>query len=418
MVQKTLELGETPKITIENIAGDLHVKGWKRTEALIKTTCENQVVFEQGDQETKIDCPEDCIVYVPHDAVLQVKQVGGSARFSALGGTLEIGKIRGPLILRDVGSVEVGTIGGELSAKRVRGDLQAKNVAGNANIRDIDGQFHTDSIGGNLRLGDVSGGISAVAGGNAKMSIAPVPWQAYSVSAGGNLRCQLPAELNADISLSSGAKSIRIKMPDHSENIRLETYTFEVGEGGTPINLAASGKIDLIGLDADEEASEDFDFNFDFGFGEDFSNMAEDITRQAAQHMETHLKSLETHLSGLSKTLEDAGLSEERSKEIHARLEDARERASQRTQEAVKRAQTKLERKLAAAQRKVAREARRGARTKTMSIDIDALRASKQSSSDPVTDEERMMILQMLQENKISVEQAEELLSALEGKNS
>ncbi len=418
MVQKSLELGEAPTITIEHIAGDLHVKGWKRKEALIKTTCEDQVTFEQGDEVTKIGCPEDCILYVPHDAVLLVKSVGGSARFRALGGRLEVDHVAGPMTLREVGAVEVGTIGGGLSAKRVRGDLQAKTVSGNANVRDIDGQFHSDMIGGNLRLGDVSGGVSAITGGNAKMSLAPVPWQAYSVSAGGNLRCQIPEDVNADISLSSGARSIRIKMPARSEAIRDETHTFKLGEGGTPISLNASGKIDLIGLDADEEGSEDLDFdiNFDFELSEDFSKMAKDMARQATDQVETHLKSLETQLSGLSKTLEDAGLSEKRSREIQRKLENARERATQRAHSAAKRAERKLERKLAAAQRKVAREVRRSARTKTMSIDVDALRASNQTASDPVTDEERMMILQMLQENKISVEQAEELLAALEGK--
>ncbi len=420
MVQKTLELGKAPKITIESIAGNLHVKGWKRTEALIKTTCDDQVTFEQGEEITKIDCPEDCIVYVPFDAILQVKQVGGSARFRALGGTLQVGKIGGPLTLREVGSVEAGTIDGGLSAKSVRGDLNIETIRGNANIRDVDGQFHADSISGNLRLGDVSGGVSAVTGGNAKMSLAPVPWQAYSVSAGGNLRCQIPDDVNADIDLSSKAQSIRIKLPNSSQTIREESYTLEFGEGGTPIKLTAAGNIVLIGLDTDEEASDefDFDFNFDFELGEDFSRMAKDMALQATEQVETHLKSLEGHLSGLSKTLEDAGLSEERSQEIQQRVEEARDRATQRAHEAAQRAQQKLERKLAAAQRKVTREARRSVRAKTMSIDVDALRASKQTSSAPVSDEERMMILEMLQEGKISVEQAEQLLAALEGNNS
>jgi hypothetical protein len=35
--------------------------------------------------------------------------------------------------------------------------------------------------------------------------------------------------------------------------------------------------------------------------------------------------------------------------------------------------------------------------------------------TEPVGDEERLMILRMLEEKKISLEQAEELLSALEG---
>jgi len=416
MVQKILELGEAPKITIANIAGDLHVKGWKRREALVKTICEDRVTFEQSDEELKIDCPEDCIVYVPYDAILHVEQVVGCARFRALRGSLEIGQIKGPLTLREVGPVEVGTIGGELSAKRVRGDLKIEAVSGDANIRDIDGQFHADTVGGDIRLGDVSGGVSATAGGDVKMSLAPVPWQGYSVSAGGNLHCQLPADGNANLMLSSNARSIRINFPDHTEVIRESSYTFVLGEGGAPINLSAGGIITLAGFDIDEDASEVFEF--DFAPGKDISNMAAAMVHQATQHVKTHLKSLDTQLSGLSKTLEEAGISEERAREIRQRLEQARERASQRAQEAADRVQIKLEHSLAAAQRKAARQARQHARTKPIHIDVDALRAAKQSSSDPITNEERMMILQMLQENKISLEQAEELLDALEGKSS
>lgn len=418
MVQKSLELGKAPKIVIEIIAGDLHVKGWKRTEALIKTTCDDLVTFEQGEKITRIDCPEECIVYVPFDAELEIKQVGGGARIRALGGSLEIGDIAGSLTLREVGPVNVGTIGGPLSAKRVRGDLKVNTVGGGASVRDVDGQFHAKTIEGNLRLGNVSGGISASTSGNAKVSIAPVPWQAYSVSAGGNLRCQISDDINADITLESGANTIRIKTPHKSEIIHENSYSMEFGEGGTAIHLTAAGKIDLNAIETESESMEDldFDFNFDFELGEDFSRMAEDMARSATEQVETHLKSLESHLSGLSKTLEDAGLSEERSREIHQRVEEARKRATQRAHEAAQRAQHKLERKLAAAQRKVAREARRSVRVKSVNIDVDALRAAKQSSSDPVSDEERMLILQMLQEGKVSVEQAEDLLAALEGK--
>ena len=47
---------------------------------------------------------------------------------------------------------------------------------------------------------------------------------------------------------------------------------------------------------------------------------------------------------------------------------------------------------------------------------MDALQSAAKTGTDPVSDEERLLILKMLQDNSISVEQAEELLSALEGK--
>jgi len=311
--------------------------------------------------------------------------------------------------------VDAKTVGAGLTAKRIRGDLAVESVGGVANARDVDGQFHCDSVGGSLRLRDISGGISATAGGSARVEISPVPWQAYAITAGGNLRCNVPDDLNAEVSFNSGAQSIRIKLPNQTLRIKEETHQQEFGEGGTPISLNAGGGINLVGLSSDWEASEDTTAEIDIDLGENISSMVEDITQQTTEQINAHLGELDSHLSELSTTLEQVGLSEERSQEIQQRLDQARQRATQRAEEAARRAQSKLERKLAAAQRKVARKTRH-AHGKAFSIDVDAIRASGRKDSDPVSDEERMLILQMLQEGKVSVDQAEELLAALDGK--
>lgn len=411
MVQKSLELGATPEIFVEQVAGELHIKGWKRSQALLKTTCENEIIFELSDKTLKISCPEDCILYAPHDSKLNIQQVGKHARLQALEGITEIHNIGGGLTLRDVGATRVENVGAEFSAKRVRGDLRAGTIGGGVRVRDIDGQFSADSIGGNLRLSDVSGGVSAVARGSARIEISPVPWQAYTITAGGNIRCHAPEDLNAEITFSSGAQKIQLSFPNRSETIREGLYNAEFGEGGTSIQFNAGGKIELVGLDADWDSDDSFDIHLEG----DFSSMAESITRQATEQIEAQLGSLNEHLSGLSKTLEEAGLPAERSQEIHQRLEQARLKATQRAQAAAERAQANLERKLAAAQRKAVRETRKQSH-KSFSIDMDALQSAAKTGTDPVSDEERLLILKMLQDNSISVEQAEELLSALEGK--
>jgi len=79
--------------------------------------------------------------------------------------------------------------------------------------------------------------------------------------------------------------------------------------------------------------------------------------------------------------------------------------------------------KVAAAERKADRKVRttaaRAARKARKSIGERGFTSTPlhpRKPVDPVSEEERMMILQMLQDKKISVEQAEKLLAALEGK--
>jgi hypothetical protein len=92
-----------------------------------------------------------------------------------------------------------------------------------------------------------------------------------------------------------------------------------------------------------------------------------------------------------------------------------------RAQEKMHRAQEKLDRKIVAAQRKVelkARAAERRQRSQSSgeswSYSGSAPTAAKPSKA-PASDEERLMILRMLEQKKISLEEAEELLAAIEG---
>ena len=137
MVQKSLELGSTPEIFVEQVAGELHIKGWKRSQALLKTTCENEIIFELSDKTLKISCPEDCILYAPHDSKLNIQQVGKHAHLQALEGITEIHNIGGGLTLRDVGATRVENVGAEFSAKRVRGDLRAGTIGGGVRVRSV-----------------------------------------------------------------------------------------------------------------------------------------------------------------------------------------------------------------------------------------------------------------------------------------
>jgi len=233
----------------------------------------------------------------------------------------------------------------------------------------------------------------------------------------------VPGEANATFEILSGARDIRIKTPDISEKIVEGTYTLTLGEGAASVKITAGGCVKITSREVDWEGVQDFEFDF----GEEIGSMAEEIAEQATRQLESQLEMLENnlnvHLSGLATSLSTAGLSEERAKEIQERVELAKERAAERAAAAAERARAKLVLKVAAVHRKADRKARASA--------VRAARKVRQSRGeygftfstppppkpiDPVSEQERLMILQMLQEKKINVEQAEKLLSALEGK--
>ncbi|MGD2156762.1 MAG: hypothetical protein PVG32_07805 [Anaerolineales bacterium] len=422
MAKKSIAVTENPIIIVDEIRGDLQVKGWDRSELVAKIGEEDDLVLVEGEEAIHLDCADDCILLLPHGASLQVRTILGDGAFKALEGELEVQEVAGDLVLRDVSTTHLSTVSSDLSARRLRGDLEVNNVGGNAVIRDVDGQFSGDAIGGHLHLRDISGGVSAKVGGNTTLELAPVPWQAYTVRAGGNIRCQLPSDSNAEFHITSGAQKIRIKLGDISDTITEGTHELTLGHGGPTVTLSAGGKVDLGGFTTAWDISDEIDVDF----GGELSGMADELAERISHQIEAQMEMLENHLdtqfAPLSASLSGAGLSEEQAERIRQRMEQARERAAARAEAAAHRAQEKLQRKLAAAKRKAERKARaatvRRARRERQKRgeSITGFTSSPRSISEPVSDDERLLILKMLQEKQISLNEAEKLLAALEGK--
>ena len=461
MAKKTLETSNSPQVVVENVGSDLQVKGWDKAEVLVKSSSDNDIVLEEREGVIVVSCPRDCVLYVPQKASVEVKAVGSNARFRSVDGAVVVGTVGTDLSLNDVGSVQAGTVGTDLSArrvrnavsaqrvgssalvqdvgtanlevignqliaKRVRGDLKVNRVGSSVVVRDIDGQVTFETIGGTLHLQEVSGGITAQSGGAATIDFAPVSWQAYDIQAAGNIRCQVPADANAEFEISCGAQRIRIKTLEGTETIRENSHTLKMGDGGAPVKLTAGGGVDIVS----QRAGLDEVDSFAVDFGTEIGSLADEIVEQTAQQIEAQMEMLEEQLNaqmaGLSASLGATGMSEERMKQVEDRLKAAKVRAAERAEAASLRAQAKMERKIAAAQRKAERKARASAAR-------EARRERKRAGytghevvitpppvrvppKEPVSEEERMMILQMLQDKKISVDQAEQLLSALDGR--
>ena len=154
-------------------------------------------------------------------------------------------------------------------------------------------------------------------------------------------------------------------------------------------------------------------------------NSTQDLTEHTGQAKENKTFMVEKEvdhlkwMAGLSDLVNLAGDATGNSEELSRRTEEKIARA----QAKIRRAQKRAARKIAEAQRRAETRARRdeqrsrrSTRGKSFTIDLSDLKKSAKSTSEPVSDEERLMILNMVAENKITLEEAEALLSALEGK--
>jgi flagellar motility protein MotE (MotC chaperone) len=226
--------------------------------------------------------------------------------------------------------------------------------------------------------------------------LVPKTGQKVDVQAGSDILLRLPAKADAELSLQGcDDESIRVDLPGINP---VETGMFRkltLGSGSAKINLVAGSEVIVTSRE------------------EEWENMAEfdPLGRE-----------------GPFSPGEFPGISSDMHERISRRIEEATRRAlkaSVRTQEQSERVQRRVE----AAMRR-AEEKMRSAERRTMHMGISVGRwgvninrpvppvppTPPAPPSEPVTDEERLTILKLLQEKKISLQEAEKLLAALEGR--
>lgn len=418
MSQQILSTGPTPKIVIEAIGGDLQVKGWERPEVLMKANREEPSPLVMQGEEVHIRCGGDCILRVPEEATVTVQKVSGGARFKMLEESLQIELVSGSLALRDTTAVRIGRVNGELLAKQVDGDLQVDSVSGNMVVRDIQGNCTVGQVGGNLDLRDAEGSVDVQAGGNIRLRFTLLAGDAYRARAGGNLHCRLPDD--ADLQVKLSASTIVILSPDGNKARHEGTHAFTMGAGDIPVELHAGGTLLFDGSESSWDEGEDFQREMDSAFAGFASEFGQQISEEIAAQIDSQMHILDEQLQNLTGKLGKAGFSSIDAERVMEQARQARERAAARAEEKMHRAQEKLERKLSAAASRAEQRARaverrnQEQRRRSWSFEWSSATPTASRPKAAASDEERLMILRMLEQKKISLEEAEKLLAALE----
>lgn len=406
MAQHTIPIDDISQLVIISTGGSLYLTGWNRDEIRIKDPTK-QDSFSKEKDRIEITFPNDGIVHLPHHLPVTIESVGKDAVIKGIGSPIQISSVGGDLILSDVSPSNVKSVGGDVFAKRIQGDLVIENVGKDCLINNVKGQLSLQQVGKDIQIEKVAGGIEALAGGDGQVNFSPVPWQAYSITAGGDISIAVPEDCNAELSIESGKKDITVKLGSIDEKVNDKNFTKQLGEGGPSIMLSAGGSVFIT--------SDNFSWLSPLQINaEQFENIAVDFSAQTAEQIKNHLRhweaDLRESLSGLSDSMESAGLSEENLQKIKIQIEEGCRLAVQKAELAAVKAQAKVEKSIAIAQRKALKMKR-----KTREFDLDQFFAS-QIDKKSVSDSERLMILEMLQKKKISPEEADDLLKALEGK--
>jgi hypothetical protein len=363
-MSKTISAGRTPKIIIESIGGDLSLVGWDGDDILLKADDEEMRVNQDGEQVT-VSCTDDLSLRAPKSASIFIGNIGGDASIRSLMGDIELKEIGGDLSLRDVYSISAGAVHADFSLRGAKGHLSVKSAHGDVSIRDVDGNVTLESIADDLALRDVRGNITANVAEDVVLYLNPNVGNTYSVTAGDDILLVMPPKANAALTLNADNIDVEWKGVEYDKEAASCVIT--LGDGSAAIALSAGGDIRVSNQADAGESAEDFG-NF-AGIGMDWSGFGD--------------------------------------------------RISQRVNQATQRAQRKVEEAARRIEQKTREAERRANRGKFLEVGRWSWDLSQKGVPIPprpsATDEERLAILKMLQDKKITAEEAEKLLSSLEG---
>jgi hypothetical protein len=411
----------SPRVVLD-VSGDLRLKGQDDFEVIAKSDSPEDLALEARDDQVAIRCAGNCNVRVPRAAVVEIHAVHGEVVIKALDGSLSIDTVDGDVELRSVGLTSIGRVNGNLTAKNIDGDLTIESSLGDVFVRGVQGNFAvTGKISGNLNLTDVGGSAKASANGNILLRLDPAPGHDYEFDCTGNLFCRLSSDASVEISVPK-ASQVMVDLPGIHASAPLQTpYALTLGEGDATIILSAKGNV-VLDTHAPEWDMEDYDINI----GAEVEGMADAVSQQINQQVDSQVRMIEdqlnAQLSSLTMRLTAAKLTEDQARRIEDRAREASERATQRAQERVRRAQERMEQRMAAAQRKMEykaqameRASRHGRHpTGFGGFNFSGPPKPPAPPGEPVNEEERLMILRMLEQKKITMEEADNLLTALE----
>jgi hypothetical protein len=282
-------------------------------------------------------------------------------------GSIEIKEIHGDLSVRDVGALSIDTVHADFSLRGAKGALFVKTAHGDVSVRDVDGSVTLDSIADDLALRGARGNIKVNVGEDVVVYLEPKANGEYTVNAGDDILVVLPMNANATVSMQGD--EIDVDWPGIEKDDEATERVVVLGDGSAKISLHAGGDVRVTNqADAGDSAAEFGNFA---GLNFDWSGFGERISRQ---------------------------------------VEQATARAAKRAEEAA---------------RRVERQAERHVRRGRVGLDVGRWNMDfkggpkppmpPEPPAEPVVEEERMAILKMLAEKKITAQQAEDLLNALEG---
>jgi hypothetical protein len=321
--------------------------------------------IDRSGETITVTAMDACDIVCPPNTSITIELASGDLRVTGIKGTLAINTVNGDAALRDIGPAMIKTVQGDLSIRDVTGDLRVETARGDAKVKRIDGQITIDHVAGDLVAHDLGRGAAfAHVTGDLAIETELEPGQSYSGQANGDIVLRVNGG-GAQLTLSAkGDLRTRVPLTNWQGDDRSGSGT--LGDGSASVALNANGDVLILPGQG----------RWDTGA---FAGQVESMIESAMSQFESQMSRVQH--------------------EMEERWGSQAERAAERARRSAERAKKRAERAAGSW----------GAYFTLGKVPTPPM------PPEPVTDQERMMVLKMVEGGKLTADQAAQLLAAMEG---
>lgn len=389
MEDKPINVNDHTMIVVKTHA-DLDLQGSEQMEIRALTDEHRGAALTQVDDVVHVQSRSDLDLIVPEGAAVVIERVSGDANIQKVKGHLQVQRIGGDLAIQNIGTAEIMSVGGDCKILTNQGVLSIQRIGSDFTGAELSGPFKLEGVGGDADVHMIGGDAQIRAGGDINFTIAEINSQSVRLDAGGDVLVVLPANADVALDLRSRGHDIMINMAGESQNIEKRMATITFGSGSCKISVDAGGDIRV----SDDTSEID---NFD--------DLREDI--------EKHWQDVDESRSGRASE-DNEGFNfraDEFNDRMNRHMDSVMRQADSRIQQAMKKLEERTRRLEKHGFPHVPPVPPFSSQPGRWTGPVQGVEGKKQAASE----EEKLLILKMLQEKKITAEEAEKLLDALEG---
>ncbi len=354
----------------------LDIEGWTNSEVQIETDLNVQRIRRE-DEGLFLMFVDDASLKVPEQARLIVQKATGNARIRKMQGKIDISSVSGNLAVQQAKDVRIDRVSGGCLVQNIEGELEINSVGGSLKGKDCFEGVRADRISAGVELLNVQGEVDVRSMGDIRFGFLTESVEPVRLRASGSISLSLPFELNAEMKIKSNALLTELVMGDRKERINHRKHVLLVGDGRRKFDLEANGKVKIVA-----EKIEDTEL---LNLFEELETLWKALRKENETRREAREK--------IHDREEGEPISEGIDNGVDISLEEMGE-AEKRVQDALQQVETRLQ---------------------SMGFDT----AKEKMDSVPVSETpdltgERLIIMKLLGDGKISIDEADKLLEALE----